>query len=70
MLSTRFFVSFWVMLIGLMGMLGLAAAALAGTLLRSGDIAAGITATVITLACGLLCGIAQDAWRSLGHRRS
>ncbi len=69
MLSTNVFVCFWLMLIGLMGMLGIATAMLAGAALRSGSIASGITLTVLTLACGLVCGIAQDSWRSLGHKR-
>ena len=68
MLSTNFFVFFWITLIGLMGMLGVGAAALAGSLLRSGNLASGATATAIALVCGLLCGIAQDACRSLGQR--
>ena len=69
MLSANFFVCFWLTFIGLVAMLGLSTAMLAGASLRSGEIAAGITATVLTLACGLVCGIAQDTCRSLKHKR-
>jgi hypothetical protein len=64
-----FFLFFWVTLIGLLGMLGLGTAALAGAALRSGEFASGGATTALALACGLLCGIAQDACRSLGHPR-
>ena len=69
MLSANFFVCFLLTFISLMAMLGLSTAMLAGVSLRSGEIPAGITATVLTLACGLVCGIAQDTCRSLKHKR-
>jgi hypothetical protein len=68
MLPTTFFTCFWLTLIGMMGMLGLTGAILAGAALRSGELGAGMTATVLTLACGLVCGIAQDAWRTRHHQ--
>jgi flavin-dependent dehydrogenase len=60
-----FFRLFWVVFIALIGMLGVGIAALAGALLARRDLASAVAACVLTVACALLCGLAEDARRSL-----
>ncbi len=69
MLSHAFFQFFWLLFIGLMGLLGLAAAMAAGLTFARGDVASGLVATLMALACGLLCGIAHMSYREVTPRR-
>ena len=64
-----FFRCFWVTFIGLQLMLGFGAAATTGALLRRGDLGTGGMMLVVTLACALLCGVAQDGYRATAAGR-
>lgn len=68
-LGHAFFQFFWLLFIGLMGLLGLAAALAAGLTFARGEVASGIVATLMALACGLLCGIAHMSYREAAPRR-
>jgi pheromone shutdown protein TraB len=68
-LGHTFFQFFWLLFIGLMGLLGLAAALAAGLTFARGDMASGIVATLMALACGLLCGIAHMSYREVSPHR-
>jgi hypothetical protein len=57
-----------VTLIGLLGLLALGAA-VTGAALRTGELAIGGAMAVVRLACGLLCGVAEDACHGLGRPR-
>ncbi len=65
MLPAMFFRLFWLVFIALIGMLGLGLAALAGALLAQRNLPSAVAACVLTAACALLCGLAEDARRSL-----
>ncbi|MER3420668.1 MAG: hypothetical protein C4290_09175 [Chloroflexota bacterium] len=69
MLSHTFFQFFWLLFIGLMSLLGLAAALAAGLTFARGDVPSGIVATAMAMACGLLCGIAHMSYREATPRR-
>lgn len=65
MLATQFFRFFWLTYIALLGLLGLSLAMLAGELWATGRIAAALAATLMGVACALLCGLADETRRSL-----
>lgn len=61
MINARFFEFFWVTFIGLIGMLGLALALVAGTTLAMREISVAITAVALSAGCGALCVMAEEA---------
>ncbi len=65
MLSPAFFRLFWLLFIGVIGLLGLGLAMVAGMLLALGDLPSGMAAAMLGAACALLCGTADTVRRSL-----
>ncbi len=60
-----FFRTFWVLFIGLIGLLGLALAMTAGMALAGGSMPSFVVATMMTGACAVLCGAAHTSLRQI-----
>lgn len=69
MLSGRLFEMFWLVFIGLVGLLGLTLAMTAGIAFAQHALASGIVATLLTATCAVLCGEAQSCLRAATARR-
>jgi len=62
-INSSFFQMFWLVFIGLMGLLGISLAMTAGFSLATRDVPSALVATALTGACALLCGIAHMTYR-------
>ncbi len=69
MLSGRIFQMFWIVFIGLIGMLGLTLAMTAGVAFAQHSYATALVATLLTGVCALMCGEAQASLRAVSSGR-